>query len=87
MMQSTQLDAYVKLAPHLNRLEHEMYMFFKANPQRSYTDIMLAELLGWKLSCVNGRRNQLVKYGLVVKAGHIRNPDTGCSNILWKLKL
>jgi hypothetical protein len=83
---ATQLEAYLKLQPRLNRLEKEMHQFFQTNPQRSYTDLMLAELLGWRLSCVCGRRNQLAKLELIEKTGHIRNPETGVSNQLWRLK-
>ena len=82
----TQFEAYQKLLPHLNRLEKEMHHFFETNPKRCYTDIMLSELLGWKLSSVCGRRNQLAKYGLIEKAGRICNPESGCSNQLWRLK-
>ena len=96
-MQETSLQAHIKLAPHLNKLETAMHTFFQQHPHHRFTDLQLQFSLNqentlkgasyqWKLSCVNGRRNSLVKKGLVESAGRMRNLETGVSNIMWRLK-
>lgn len=84
-IQITQLDAYTTNLARFNKKEKQMLALYEENPRRTYTDQMLAVLLGWKLSCVNGRRNSLVKKGKLKQAGKIRNPETGIANILWGL--
>lgn len=85
-MQDTQLEAYTAKAEEFTSKEEKMLKFFQDHPSLRFTDLQLAYNFGWKLSCVNGRRNKLYNDGKIEKAGKIKNIQTGVSNITWRLK-
>ncbi len=49
-------------------------------------DRMIAEYLGWPINRVTGRRNELVKNGLVVMDRKDKDPVTGNTVTYWKEK-
>lgn len=49
------------------------------------TDSDIAKLLRWEINRVTGRRNSLVRQGIVKKAGTIIKPDTNRPACLWGL--
>ncbi len=85
-MQETSLDAYRKLEPKLQQKEQPVYNFIWAATQcgMDVTDTEIANALRWKINCVTGRRNSLVKKGLVVQSRKRFNPETKCINIAWR---
>lgn len=47
------------------------------------TDLRIADILGWKINQVTGRRNGLLTKKRIVKYGTVRNTETGKNNSLW----
>ena len=50
---------------------------------RPLTNKEIATRLKWPINCVTGRTRELVKSGLVIDAGKIKDPDTGKKAHQW----
>lgn len=78
-MQTTSLFAYI--TDVLPKLGDKQKVVFETLKSFNRTDQEIANELGWPINCVNGRRNELVKKGLIKKVGiRIQN---GRPAIVW----
>jgi hypothetical protein len=78
LTQQTSLFAFQNLT-HLGARQKAVYDTLRT----PMTDKQIAEKLGWEINCVCGRRNELVKMGMVRKAGVVK--QDGRSAILWEV--
>ena len=69
-MQETSLEAY-NLIQNLNEKEGKVYRAIGI--LQPCTDQMVADHFKVSINRITGRRNSLVKFGLIIKAGEIRN--------------
>ena len=66
---------------NLNNLQEGILRFIKLNPDS--TDQYISEMLDLELSCVNGRRNELVEKGLILDSG--KNYNSGRPRTTWRI--
>ena len=87
-MQDTSLSAYVAIQPRLPKKQKEVYRLLREASQQGMdmTNYELARALHWQINCVTGRVNELVKMGLVQKAGRRWNKETQAWNIAWRTR-
>ncbi len=88
-MQQTSIDAYHAKQVQLGKSARRVYRYiFEATLNgMDVTDIEIERDLGMRISSVTGRRNDLVKAGLVVKSRKAWNSDSRLWNWAWKAKL
>ena len=86
MIQQTSLIAYREIQPFLNKRCNQVLAIFEANPDLTHTDKELSVLLHWPINCVTPRRGELVRDGLLEKAGTRRCPLTRKKCVTWRLK-
>lgn len=84
-MQQTSLESYIIFKEHFNRLEREIMRLLENHP-RGLTDIEISRKTGIKINSVTGRRNSLVKKGVVESFGSRLNNDSEVRNKIWRLK-
>ena len=87
-MQDTSLSAFVAIQPRLPKKQKEVYSLLREATKQGVdmTNYELARALHWQINCVTGRVNELVKLGLVTKAGRRFNKETKAWNIAWRVK-
>lgn len=81
-MQNTSLSAFEGLQHVLGARQRVVY---DALLTKSMTDKQIAEHLTWPINEITPRRGELVKMGLVRKAGVIR--QDGRSAIIWEIEI
>ena len=84
MIRQTSLFAYADLLPKLNRLE-KIVLNCIAEHSTGINDRQIAIETGLEKNCVNGRRNALMKKGLIREAIRSTDIQTGKLVIFWKL--
>lgn len=81
MIQQTSIDAYEEL--ELGKNQEIVMSLFDRHGELTDNEIM--RKLGWGINKVTGRRNELVKYGLVEDSGRVKEDFlTGRKNIIWR---
>lgn len=84
MQQSTSLFSYMNFVkPNLGDRQREVYDAARMM-NRSFTDKELAKFMGWEINSITPRRGELVKKGLLQKAGTVI--QNGRPAILWEVK-
>lgn len=83
MIQDTSLLAYRDLIRDNKLQPEELKVYRSLREYGNMTDIEISLKTGLDKNAVNGRRNSLVKKGLVVERGRKVNPFSGKLNILW----
>lgn len=81
---STSLAAFNSLRPQLNNREKSVIDVLD-NSQSPMSDRDICNALGWEINQVTGRRNSLVKKGIVKEAYKNRSFITGKIVSYWKL--
>lgn len=79
-VQDTSLSALREMKHVLGARQKAVYQMLEAGKM---TDKQIAETLGWPINEITPRRGELVKMGLVRKAGVIK--QDGRSAILWEI--
>jgi len=80
-MLSTSLEAYDSIKADLSRKRAEVLKVIEDN--EPVCNFQVAQILGWPINCVTGRRNELEKLGLIEKS-HKGTSPTGRSAYYWK---
>ena len=85
-MQDTSLSAFVAIQPRLPKKQKEVFRILQEATAQGVdmTNYELAKALHWQINCVTGRVNELVKMGLVARAGRRWNGETKAWNISWR---
>lgn len=84
MIPDTQLEAYRQIKPHRSTYQAAVLDYIKKSGGATDEEIHLA--LGFKLSSVVARRNELVSLGYVVDSGERRLSASNRRVIVWKSK-
>lgn len=83
-MQTTSLEAYAHIQDKLQPREKEVIeVLSRMSPM---CDRDMAKALDWEINMLTGRRNSLVKKGVVVEAYKSKSYVTGKTVIYWMLK-
>lgn len=84
----TSLLAYKKILPKLPQREASVYSAIRDATRNGFdlTDKELSRVLHWEINCVTGRRNMLVKKGLVLLSRRRTCGVTGEYAKAWKVK-
>jgi hypothetical protein len=82
-VRSTSRQTLKAVRDQLGPKQMEMYLLLQG-AKRPVCDLELVKALGWPVSSVNARRNELMEMGKVEEAGRWINPATGKRSIYWK---
>ena len=85
LMQETSLRAFNELKKDCRLQPEELKVVVALDLYGPLADFEIVEKTGMMIQSVTGRRNSLVRKGLVVIRGTKRNPHTGKKNIVWGL--
>jgi len=70
MVEETSLEAYFNIVePLLSEKQVEVLRVFKMHTDRSFTNMELADMLGWSINRVTPRTNELRKIGALKTVG------------------
>lgn len=83
----TSLEIYRRIKPRLDTKRRQVYAVLKSATVNGFdmTDKELSRALHWEINCVTGRRDELVKAGLVVLSQKRRCGVTGNRAKAWKV--
>ena len=85
MIQETSIAAHNDLINDGKLQADELKVLNALSVHGPLTDCEISERTGLEKNAVNGRRNGLVKKGIVVERGTKVNPKSGKTNIAWGL--
>lgn len=82
----TSVEIYRRIRPRLDTKRRQVYAVLKSATQAGFdmTDKELSRALHWEINCVTGRRDELVKAGLVILNQKRRCGVTGNMCMSWK---
>lgn len=84
----TSLEIYRRIKPRLDTKRRQVYAVLKSATQAGFdmTDKELSRALHWEINCVTGRRDELVKAGVVVLNQKRKCGVTGNRAKSWRVK-
>ena len=83
MYQQTSLFAYKSVLPKLGEKQREVLSVFEDNPYHDYTNMELAEHLGWGINRVTPRVKELRSHGYLEEKEKRLCEITGFRVIAW----
>jgi hypothetical protein len=85
--QPTSRAAYRKLDKEKMASEQtKILQVLAANPEQAFTDRLLSFTTELPRNIVWSRRNSLAEKNLIIKAGVIHDPVTGCDVQAWRIR-
>ena len=85
-VQPTSLEAYFeKVLPKLAECQQRVLDVFYENPDRDWTNMELAEYLGWSVNRVCPRVLELREKGILVRSCRRRCRVTGNNAYAWRI--
>lgn len=83
-MQTTSLQAYDKIQPHINNNQEQILNLFYENPYTDFTNMEIAYNLKWSINRITPRVLELRKLGLLTESR--KRPCTVTKNnaIAWR---
>ena len=83
-MQETSIEAYNSIQVSLGKRQKNVHDMIKKNG--SVTNRELSTLLQMPINQITPRTNELVKMGLVIQDGKVKDLLTNRSAMLWKIR-
>lgn len=85
-VQETSLEAFSKVQPKLAQRQMQILHFFDSHADRNWTNMEVAEGLGWSINRVTPRVLELREKGVLVLACKRACRVTGCWAMAWVKK-
>ena len=82
-VRSTSRQAFKSIQKELSDKQREVYVAIQMS-KRPVCDLELVAYLGWSVSSVTARRNELMEVGKIEEAFRAINPKTNRRCIYWK---